>query len=218
MLPVIAIVGKSKMGKTTLIEKLIPELASRGHRVATVKHSHREIEIDPPGKDSRRHIDAGSRATIISSPGRLALVKPVADAASLDEVVAVFAEDYDIIIVEGFKSESAPKIEVYRREVGPRLEDVDGVLAVASDEPLDGEERRFSLDDVAGIAGLIEEEIIRPHREYVRLYADDRPIPLSDFVQGLISRTMLAIAQSLHGVGAVRTLKFLIRRADSDDN
>ncbi len=216
MPPIIAIVGKSKMGKTTLIEKLISELASRGHRVATVKHSHCEVEIDTSGKDSHRHIDAGSRATIISSPGRLALVKPVDAESSLDEVVTAFTDDYDIVIAEGFKRENVPKIEVHRREVGPRLDDVGGVLAVAGDGPLGGEQRRFSLEDVAGLAGLIEDEVIRPYREYVRLYADDRPIPLSDFVQGMISRTLSAIAQSLRGVGAVRTLKFLIRVSDSD--
>ncbi len=216
MSPVVAIVGGSKVGKTTLIEKLIPELASRGHRVATVKHTYQDIAIDEPGKDSRRHIDAGSRATIISSPDRLALVKPVAADAPLDEVVALFAEDYDIVIAEGFKNESVPKIEVHRRDAGPRLENAEGVLAVASDEPLHGPERRFSLDDVAGLAGLIEEEIIRPHREEVRLYADDRPVPLSDFLQGLVSRVLVAVASSLHGVGAVRTLRFLVRRKDSD--
>ena len=89
MSPVVAIVGGSKMGKTTLIEKLIPELTSRGHRVATVKHTYHDVAIDDLGKDSRRHIDAGSRATIISSPGRLMLVKPVAADVSLDEVIAV---------------------------------------------------------------------------------------------------------------------------------
>ena len=165
MSPVVAIVGGSKMGKTTLIEKLIPELASRGHRVATVKHTYHDVAIDELGKDSRRHLDAGSRATIISSPGRLTLVKPVAADVSLDEVVALFADDYDIIIVEGFKSESAPKIEVYRRDAGPRLENGGQVIAVASDEPLDGEERRFSLEDIAGLADLIEKEIIGPKRK-----------------------------------------------------
>jgi len=218
MSPVVAIVGSSKVGKTTLIEKLIPELASRGYRVATVKHTYHDVAIDEPGKDSRRHIDAGSRATIISSPDRLALVKPVAADASLDEVVALFAEDYDIVIAEGFKTEGVPKIEVYRRDAGPRLENVEQLVAVASDEPLEGGERWFSLDDAAGIVDLIEAEIIRSRRDDVRLYADGRPVSLSDFLQELISRVLVAIARSLHGVGAVRTLKFIIHRKDSADD
>ena len=218
MSPVVAIVGRSKVGKTTLIEKLIPELASRGHRVVTVKHTYHDVAIDEAGKDSRRHVEAGSRATIISSPNRLALIKPVTADSSLDEIVAHFNGDYDIVIAEGFKTESAPKIEVYRQEAGLRLEDAEGVLAVASDGPLEGDERHFSLEDTAGLADLIEEEIIRPHREDVRLYADGQPVPLSDFLKSLISRVLVAIASSLKGVGNVRTLKFFLRRDDSSGN
>ena len=215
MSSVVAVVGGSKVGKTTLIEKLIPELASRGYRVATVKHTYEQVAIDEPGKDSRRHVDAGSLATVISSPDRLALIRPVAGEVAFGEVVGLFGEDYDIILAEGFKSESVPKIEVYRREAGPRLENDGQVVAVATDDPLDSEERRFALDDVTGLAGLIEEEFIKPHREDVSLYVNDVPVPLSDFLRDLISRVLVAIASSLHGVGTIRTLKFFLRRDGS---
>ena len=72
MIPIVAVVGKSNSGKTTLIEKLIPELNKRGYRVATVKHHNHLLEIDTPGKDSWRHKQAGAQTTFISTPGALA--------------------------------------------------------------------------------------------------------------------------------------------------
>jgi len=218
MPPVVAIVGRSKVGKTTLIEKLIPELASRGHRVATVKHTYHDVAIDEAGKDSRRHIEAGSKATIISSPGRLGLVKPVGEDASLAEVLSLFSDDYDIIIVEGYKSENVPKIEVYRQAAGARLENGEGVIAVATDDAIAGGERRLALDDFAGLATLIEEEVIGKRGPEAELFADGQAVPLSGFLQGLISRTLTGIARSLHGVGPARTLKYIVRRDEADED
>src|SRR4030042_2341468 len=103
MTPIVSIVGKSKTGKTTLIEGLIKELKSRGYRVATAKHTSHELMLDKPGKDSWRHIQAGSEATAISSPYQLVFIKPVAQSPSLDEIARLFGNDYDIIIAEGFK-------------------------------------------------------------------------------------------------------------------
>ena len=104
MIPIVAIVGKSKTGKTTLVEGLIKALKSKGYRVATAKHTSHEVVLDKPGKDSWRHIQAGSEATVISSLYQLALIKPIAKTPSLDEIARLFGNDYDIIIVEGFKS------------------------------------------------------------------------------------------------------------------
>ncbi|UCG10630.1 MAG: molybdopterin-guanine dinucleotide biosynthesis protein B, partial [Dehalococcoidia bacterium] len=86
MSPLVSIVGKSKSGKTFLIQKLITELKSRGYRVATVKHVPQDISFDEPEKDSWHHIQAGSDTTVISSPHRVVLIKPVGAESSLDEV------------------------------------------------------------------------------------------------------------------------------------
>jgi molybdopterin-guanine dinucleotide biosynthesis protein MobB len=118
MPPVVSIVGKSKSGKTTLIEKLIRELKSRGYGVATIKHSPQESDFDEPGKDSWRHIQAGSDTTAVSSPDKVVMIKPIAQEATIDEVVNLLGEDYDIILAEGFKRGSTPKIEVHRKDSG----------------------------------------------------------------------------------------------------
>ncbi len=86
MPPIVSIVGKSKSGKTTLIEGLVRELKSRGYRAATIKHTPQGMTFDVPDKDSWRHIQAGSEVTLISSPDRVVLIKPVAQALTLDEL------------------------------------------------------------------------------------------------------------------------------------
>ena len=208
----VSIVGKSKSGKTTLLEKLIPELDSRGYHVATIKHTPEDVSLDEPGKDSWRHMQAGSRATIIGSPTRMTLIKKMAPGAKLDEMASLFGEDYDIILAEGFKQDTAPKIEVHRRETGPPLEGVEGIIAIATDEVLDTETRQFSLEDVAGLVDLLENEVIRPHEERVSLYVNGASVSLSTFPRDLIGGVLAAMASCLRGLGDIRSLKFFLRR------
>ena len=212
MASIVSIVGKSKSGKTTLLEKLIPELDSRGYHVATIKHTPEDVSLDEPGKDSWRHMQAGSRATIIGSPTRMTLIKKMAPGAKLEEMASLFGEDYDIILAEGFKQDTAPKIEVHRRETGPPLEGVDGIIAIATDEVLDTETRQFSLEDVAGLVDLLENEVIRPHEERVSLYVNGASVSLSTFPRDLIGGVLAAMASCLRGVGDIRSLKFFLRR------
>ena len=212
MASIVSIVGKSKSGKTTLLEKLIPELDSRGYHVATIKHTPEDVSLDEPGKDSWRHMQAGSRATIIGSPTRMTLIKKMAPGAKLEEMASLFGEDYDIILAEGFKQDTAPKIEVHRRETGPPLEGVDGIIAIATDEVLDTETRQISLEDVAGLVDLLENEVIRPHEERVSLYVNGASVSLSTFPRDLIGGVLAAMASCLRGVGDIRSLKFFLRR------
>ena len=212
MTPIISIVGKSKAGKTTLLEKLIVELKSRGYRVATVKHTPNGMTFDQPGKDSWRHIQAGSEATIISSPDKVVLIKPVVSTVTLDEIARLFGEDYDIILTEGFKQDNAPKIEVHRRQVGPPLSSVKKLFAIATDEPLETNTRQFSLEDIKGLADLLEEGFIKPQRERLSLYVNDAPITLTTFPRDLITNVLVAMASCLKGVGEIRSLKFFLKK------
>jgi molybdopterin-guanine dinucleotide biosynthesis protein B len=212
MPPVISIVGKSKSGKTTLIEKLIGELKSRGYRVATIKHTSQSLTFDEPGKDSWRHTQAGSEATIISSPDEMVLIKPVARDISLEEVVHLLGEDYDIILTEGFRQGDAPKIEVHRKASGPPFTTARKRIAIATDEPLETKTRQFSLEDIKGLVDLLERGFIKPQRERVSLYVNNTPLSLSIFPRQIISNILLAIASSLKGVKEIRSLEIFLRR------
>ena len=146
MPPIVSIVGRSKSGKTTLIEKLIVELKASGYRVATVKHTHGNMAIPESDKDSDRHLKAGSEAALVSGPDRLIMVKPLQQEFTLQQIAQIIGEDYDLILTEGFKHDDAPKIEVHRKANALPLTDVKKIFAIATDEPLDTKTRQFSLE------------------------------------------------------------------------
>jgi molybdopterin-guanine dinucleotide biosynthesis protein B len=212
MPPIVSIVGKSETGKTTLIEKLIGELKSRGYRVATVKHTPQDSSFDEPGKDSWRHIQAGSEAAVISSVNKLVLIKPAPQESSLEQIAHLLGEDYDIILTEGFSQGDAPKIEVHRRQVGPPLTKVRKLIAIATDEPLETKTRQFSLEDIKGLADLLETGFIKPQRERVSIYVNNAPLVLSSFPKQIISNILLAMASSLKGVKKIKSLEIFLRK------
>jgi molybdopterin-guanine dinucleotide biosynthesis protein B len=214
MPPIISIVGKSKSGKTTLLEKLIAELKSRGYRLATIKHTHGNITIPDSDKDSDRHLKAGSEATVVSAPDRLLMVKPLKEELTLEQISQIIGEDYDIILAEGFKQGDAPKIEVHRRENAPPLKDIKKIFAIATNEPLDTKVRQFSLEDIKGIADLIEEGFIKPQKERLSLLVNDTPVVLSVFPRDFIINVLLGMANSLKGVGKIRTMKIFLKKEE----
>ncbi len=211
MSAIISIIGKSESGKTTLVEKLIGELKSRGYRVATIKHAQ-DMDIDHPGTDSWRHIQAGSEATVVSSQDKLVLIKPTESDATLDDLAPLFGEDYDIILAEGFKQDDAPKIEVHRKGSGPPLTDIKKLIAIATDEPLETKTRQFSLSDVKGLVDLLEEGFIKPQGDRLSLYVNNTPVVLSVFPKEFITKVLLAMANSLKGVGELKSLKIFLRK------
>jgi molybdopterin-guanine dinucleotide biosynthesis protein B len=212
MPPVVSIVGKSESGKTTLMEKLLRELKSRGYRVATIKHTPQKLSFDEPGKDSWRHIQAGSEATLISSPDKVVLIKPTKTKISPEQVARLIGEDYDIILIEGCKVGDAPKIEVHRKEAGPPLASVKKLIAIATDEPLATKARQFSLEDAKGLADLLEKGFIKPQQERVALYVNKKPVVLTVFPKQIITNILLALASSLKGVKKIKSLEFFLRK------
>jgi molybdopterin-guanine dinucleotide biosynthesis protein B len=111
--------GYSGSGKTTLLEKLIPIFVSSGYKVSVIKHAHHRFDIDKPGKDSYRHREAGASEVLISSTHRWALMHEIRDEAelTLQELLGHLSA-CDIVLVEGFKNEPVPKLEIHRGVVG----------------------------------------------------------------------------------------------------
>jgi molybdopterin-guanine dinucleotide biosynthesis protein B len=155
---VIGIAGWSGAGKTTLLTRVIPCLVTRGLRVSTIKHAHHAFDIDQPGKDSHTHRMAGATEVLVSSANRFALMHELRGepewplAALLDKLSAV-----DLVLVEGFKTEAHPKLEVYRAAVGkPPLYPQDAnIVAVASDGPVAARVPVVALDDTEAIADIL---------------------------------------------------------------
>jgi molybdopterin-guanine dinucleotide biosynthesis adapter protein len=156
---ILGIVGWSGSGKTVLLVKLIPLLVARGLKLATVKHAHHAFEVDLPGKDSWEHRQAGSSEVIVSSTGRWVQIHENAGEAELTLARLLRRiSPCDLILVEGFKRERHPKLEVYRPGVGkpPLYPDDPRILALATTEPLPAANIPVvALDDVAAIADLV---------------------------------------------------------------
>jgi molybdopterin-guanine dinucleotide biosynthesis protein B len=157
---VIGIAGYSGSGKTTLIEKVIPLLVGQGLRVSLVKHAHHEFDVDRPGKDSYRHRHAGCTEVLVSSDRRWALMHELRGAPepTLAEQLRHLSP-CDVVIVEGYKREPIPKLEVHRRAAdAPLLYPEDPhVIAIATDEPLDTSLPQIALDDAEGVARFLVE-------------------------------------------------------------
>ena len=150
--------GWSGSGKTTLIEKLIPRFVKRGLRVSLIKHAHHTFDIDQPGKDSYRHRHAGCAEVLISSSRRWALMHELRGATEPDfAALAAHISPCDLLLVEGFKREKLPKLEVYRAEVGePLIHPHDpNIVAVASDARVDTRLPQFDLNDPRAIVEFL---------------------------------------------------------------
>lgn len=202
MIPIVTIVGKSDSGKTTLVEKIVPELIRRGYRVTTVKHDLHGFEIDREGKDSWRHKQAGAQGVIISSPQKIALIRDVDKDMSLEELRDAFGGNADLILAEGFKKDIQPKIEVFRKEEHQELlcTEEDNLVAIASNRPFDIGIPCLDIDDVKGIVDLIESKFLKgDRREEISLRINGKRIPLSPFVERFLIRTIKGMISSLKG-------------------
>ena len=164
MIPILSIVGRSNSGKTTLIEKLIPELIKRGYRVGTIKHNKKGFDIDREGKDSWRHQLAGATVTVLSSPTCITLIeKTISELSSVAQICDEYIRNVDIVICEGYKENNYNKIEMYRSDRNDTLmyENSENLLAIVGDKSPKGIFRFFTSDEVVAIVDLVEQKFLK---------------------------------------------------------
>jgi molybdopterin-guanine dinucleotide biosynthesis protein B len=213
MIPIISIVGKSDSGKTTLIEKLVPELTRRGYRVATVKHDVHGFEVDREGKDSWRHKQAGAHTVIISSPQKIALIRDVEKDSTLDEIRRRWVQDVDLLLSEGYKKDVQPKIEVFRKEKHKKLlcTKKDNLIAIVSDRKFNVGVPCFHLEDMKGLSNFIEKEFLKSKKEKeVSLKVDGKPIPMTPFVREFLTKTIKGMLSALRGCEKSKRIEIYI--------
>jgi molybdopterin-guanine dinucleotide biosynthesis protein B len=214
MQPIISVVGKSEGGKTTLLERLIAELKRRGRKVAIIKHTHHDFEIDEVGKDSWRFSQAGGDVVTVSSPCRFAIFKKTEQDLDPQELARFIVGDYDLILTEGFMRSDTLKIEVHRKEVSAELQcSPQQLLAVVTDEPLAVDVPQFSKDDVEKIVDLIENKVLAQREgEDVELFINDTYVPIKPFVSEFMSRTLIGMVSALKGIKEVKNLSISLRK------
>jgi molybdopterin-guanine dinucleotide biosynthesis protein B len=165
---IIGLAGWSGAGKTTLVAKLIPSITARGLTVSTLKHAHHAFDVDQPGKDSYMHRMAGATEVLVSSQNRFALMRELRGAPelALPELLAKLTP-VDLVIIEGYKRDPHPKLEVHRASVGKPLIHPDDpyVVAIASDVALPGVRvPRVSLDNTDAIIDILLKHAAAPPR------------------------------------------------------
>lgn len=159
--PVFGVVGWKNSGKTTLMTNIIRELTDRGFDVSVIKHAHAKFEIDHPGRDSFKMREAGARQVTLSSPRRFAVMRELGDDPEMtfDELLP-YTGDCDLVLVEGYKRDAYPKIEI-RRDGAASREPLSAtcpqIVAIASDRPEQEQESLpvFQLDDIARIVDFV---------------------------------------------------------------
>jgi len=151
------VTGWKNNGKTTMVERLVTELAGRGLIVSTIKHAHHAF-IDHEGRDSYRHRHAGAQEVLVGSGGRWALIHELRGAPepSLDDLIAKLSP-CDLVLIEGYKRSPHPKVEVHRAAASQGLiaEDDDTIRLIATDTPLEIDRPQFGLDEITAIADFI---------------------------------------------------------------
>jgi molybdopterin-guanine dinucleotide biosynthesis protein B len=212
--PVVSIIGRPDCGKTTLLEKLIPELTNQGYRVGTIKHHVHEFEMDKPGKDTWKHKQAGARVVALSSPAGLGVIRDTEYDSPVAELVHRYFYDVDIVFTEGYKQEAMPKIEVYRSSVHPApLPERDATwTAMVSDTEVADDLPHFQPDKITDIAAFIIKTFIKPGpKAKATLFVDGKNIPLNTFVEKFIRKSILGMTSSLKGCDKAMQITITVR-------
>ena len=158
--PIVSVCGRSRVGKTTFLVKLIRELTARGYRVGVIKHSVHPFVASEPGRDTWKHTQAGAQAVAFASGSELHVSRQLDGEMNVDEIAKMLG-DVDLVLTEGYKGAHKPKIEISRAARGMELVCREQeIIAVVSDHPVDLDVPVFDLDDADGVATLLQERFL----------------------------------------------------------
>ncbi len=155
--PAVSFVGKKNSGKTSVVVQVVSELKAMGLRVGTLKHAHsHDFEMDKPGRDSHRHYEAGAEVVVISSSVKLATIRRTEREPLAREIIAEHYDGVDVVLVEGYKTQDLPRIEIFRPSVHRRpLPDDGHRIALVTDGTLDLGVPRFGFDQMRELAHFV---------------------------------------------------------------
>ncbi|MGV8074213.1 MAG: molybdopterin-guanine dinucleotide biosynthesis protein B [Syntrophobacteraceae bacterium] len=217
MLPIVSVVGASGSGKTTFLEKLIPELVRHGYRVGALKHDAHGFQMDKEGKDTWRHRKAGAHVIGISSRLQVATIRSTEEEMDLQELAGRYFWLEDILITEGFKTSHYPKIEVFRAEVAakPQCGKKDNLIAVLSDDRIELDVPQFNFGEIAAIADLIEDRFLKERKNRrIAVFLDGKNLPMNRFVSDFLTRAIHGMLSSLKGWSSPHRIDIQIRLED----
>lgn len=201
---IISIIGYSKSGKTTLLEKIIPILTGKGYSVGVIKHTRHDFSLDQPGKDSYRFRMSGADGVALVGSGQIGFLGKMdgTGALALDQIEQSFFSDRDIILTEGFKKGDKPKIAVLTKGKEEQLfKDLEGsIVATVGDSPARKELPHFKPDNPEGLVELLEQRFLKDLRKpSIRVILDGKNIPMNHFVQEIVRGGILGILSPLKG-------------------
>lgn len=213
---ILSIVGKSEVGKTTLLLNILPELKKRGYKLAAVKHCPHGFDLDVEGKDSWKFSVAGADGILLTSPHQIAVMKKMEDKSpSVKELIDRFFHDFDLVLIEGLKAEpTVKKIETLRKGISESVETPpDELAAVVADLPLEIEKPVFPPNDINGIVRFIEDLIKQYQEPEINLRINEKAVPLNQFLRNLFKSTILGMVEPLRKEDpCVREVEIVVKK------
>jgi molybdopterin-guanine dinucleotide biosynthesis adapter protein len=200
MIPVVSIVGKSDVGKTTLVVKLIKILSERGYKVGSIKFTVHDFDPDTEGKDTWRHTQAGAFASALVTQRKTAIFTSMESRPSIDEIVYQYYTTADIVIVEGGKEQRGSKIWILgAADDRPECPEEE-LFAIVTDRPFETIVPVFGRDDAEGITDFIQSKFLKiVSRSEVRIWIDGIFLPMKPFIKAFVGQTIKGMLSSLKG-------------------
>jgi molybdopterin-guanine dinucleotide biosynthesis protein MobB len=216
---ILSIVGFSKSGKTTLLEKMIPILKAKGYTVGVVKHTGDDFSLDQPGKDSHKLRQSGAEGVALVGSGQIGFFGKMDETEPLilDRLEQSFFFDRDIILTEGFKKGGKPKIVVLTRgKEEELLKEIDGsIVATVGEAPVRSDLPHFNPNDPEGLVNILVDRFLKDrNKPSIRVILDGKNIPMNHFVQEMIQSSILGLLSPLKGFKESRNIEIKITHED----